>query len=65
MADASTPLAKWECQVCGFVYDETAGLPDEGLAPGTRWVDVPDTWGCPECGATKAEFEMVRIADAA
>jgi rubredoxin len=63
MADAS--LAKWECQVCGFVYDEAAGLPDEGLAPRTRWADVLDTWGCPECGATKGEFEMVRIADAA
>lgn len=58
-------LAKWQCQVCGFTYDEAAGLPDEGIAPGTRWADIPDTWGCPECGASKAEFEMVRIEDAA
>ena len=51
----------WMCLICGFVYDEAAGLPDEGLAAGTRWEDVPMNWTCPECGARKEDFEMVEI----
>ncbi len=47
------------CVVCGFVYDEEKGLPEEGLAPGTRWADVPETWQCPDCGTTKDDFEMI------
>jgi len=49
---------KWMCVVCGFVYDEADGLPDEGIAAGTRWEDVPDTSTCPDCGVTKSDFEM-------
>jgi rubredoxin len=51
----------WMCLICGWVYDEAAGLPDEGIAPGTRWDDVPMNWTCPECGARKDDFEMVEI----
>jgi rubredoxin len=51
----------WECQVCGWVYDEAQGAPEEGLAPGTRWADVPENWCCPDCGATKDLFEMQRL----
>jgi rubredoxin len=51
----------WMCLICGFVYDEEQGLPDEGIAPGTRWEDVPMNWTCPECGARKEDFEMVEI----
>jgi rubredoxin len=51
----------WMCVVCGFIYDEAKGLPEEGIAPGTRWEDIPDTWTCPDCGATKSDFEMVEI----
>jgi rubredoxin len=51
----------WMCLICGFVYDEAAGLPEEGIAPGTRWEDVPMNWTCPECGARKEDFEMVEI----
>jgi rubredoxin len=51
----------WMCLICGWVYDEAAGLPDEGIAPGTRWDDVPMNWTCPECGARKEDFEMVAI----
>jgi rubredoxin len=51
----------WMCLICGWVYDEAAGLPDEGIAPGTRWEDVPMNWTCPECGARKEDFEMVAI----
>lgn len=52
---------KWMCILCGFVYDEATGIPDEGIAPGTRWEDVPDGWTCPHCSATKADFEMVVV----
>ena len=48
----------WGCRLCGFVYDEAKGMPDEGVAPGTRWVDVPESWSCPDCSATKTEFDM-------
>lgn len=65
MVDTTTTNACWVCLICGFVYDEAAGLPEEGIAPGTRWEDVPADWICPECGAGKGEFEMVRIEDAA
>ena len=55
------PYRTYMCVVCGFVYDEAQGLPAEGLAPGTRWEDIPATWKCPECGANKDEFEMIEI----
>lgn len=51
----------WICLLCGFIYSEQAGLPDEGIAPGTRWEDVPITWRCPDCGIGKADFDMVEI----
>ena len=57
----ATPYRSWMCVVCGFIYDEAAGLPEEGIAPGTRWEDVPDTWTCPDCGVTKDDFEMVAL----
>lgn len=50
---------KWICLSCDFVYDEEAGLPEEGIAPGTRWEDIPDDWECPDCGEAKREFAMV------
>lgn len=52
---------RFMCVVCGFVYDEEAGLPEEGIEPGTRWGDIPDTWTCPDCGVTKGDFEMVEV----
>jgi rubredoxin len=51
----------WQCTVCGYVYDEAAGDPEHGLAPGTPWAAVPDDFECPECGVTKADFQMVEI----
>ena len=47
--------------LCAFIYDEAAGMPDEGIAPGTRWADVPEAWTCPDCSASKADFDMVQI----
>ena len=51
----------WMCLVCGLIYDEAAGWPDDGIVPGTLWADVPMSWACPECGARKEDFELVEI----
>ena len=47
--------------MCGYQYDEALGDPIHGLAPGTKWEDIPDDWCCPECGAMKSDFEMLEI----
>ena len=57
----TTEYKTWMCLICGWIYDEQAGLPDEGIAAGTRWEDVPMNWTCPECGARKEDFEMVEV----
>lgn len=49
-------MKQYECGLCGYVYDEAAGDPDNGVAPGTKWADVPAEWVCPLCGAGKEEF---------
>jgi rubredoxin len=48
---------KWECVICGFIYDESLGLPELGIKPGTRWEDVPEDFECPDCGINKADFD--------
>lgn len=58
----STDYKVWECIVCGIIYNEALGWPEEGLAPGTRWEDVPDTWLCPDCGVGKDDFEMAEVS---
>ncbi len=52
-------MSKWECIVCGLVYDEAKGWPDDGIAPGTKWEDVPEDWLCPDCGVGKEDFELI------
>ena len=54
MVDA--PYRKWQCMACDYIYDEELGDEEEGLAPGTRWEDIPDDWYCPDCGAEKEMF---------
>lgn len=54
-------LRKWQCIICGFVYDEAKGLPEEGIAPGTRWEDISAAWRCSDCGASKDDFELVEV----
>jgi len=49
------------CLICGWVYDEEIGRPEEGIPAGTRWEDVPESWVCPECGVGKQDFEMIEI----
>jgi len=52
---SAEPTKSWQCRTCGYIYDEAAGAPDEGLAPGTRWADIP------ECGTAKSDFDMVEV----
>ena len=56
-------MSSWQCLICGFIYDEALGDPDSGIEPGTKWEDIPTTWLCPGCGASKLEFEMQRIEE--
>ena len=50
-------MGKYQCTLCTYVYDPKQGDPDNGVAPGTAFADLPDDWVCPECGAEKTEFE--------
>lgn len=50
-------MDKYVCTVCGYVYDPAQGDPDNDVAPGTKFEDLPDEWACPVCGASKDEFE--------
>ena len=54
-------MKKFQCNICGFIYDESIGDPEHGIKAGTRWGDIPENWACPECGVDKADFEMVEI----
>ena len=49
---------KYICRACGLIYDETEGDPDSGIAPGTKFEDIPDDWVCPLCGVGKDDFEL-------
>jgi rubredoxin len=60
-AVTTTANKTWMCLICGWLYDEAAGAPEHGIAPGTLWADVPMNWTCPECGARKEDFEMVEL----
>ena len=50
-------MDKYVCQVCGYVYDPSAGDPENGIEPGTSFEYLPDDWTCPVCGASKDDFE--------
>ena len=54
---AGVPWEIFICRACGLLYDESKGDEDSGLAPGTRFADIPDDWACPLCGVTKSDFE--------
>ena len=49
---------KYICDVCGYVYDEVVGDPDNGIAPGTKWEEVDDDFLCPLCGVGKDQFSV-------
>lgn len=50
---------KYVCDICGYVYDEAVGDPDSGIAPGTKFEDIPEDWVCPLCGVSKEDFSPV------
>ena len=52
-------MDKWQCTVCGYVYDPEAGVPDDGIEPGTLFENLPGDWVCPICGAEKSEFRKL------
>jgi len=52
-------MKNYLCDVCGLIYNEEKGLPEEGIPAGTRWEDIPDDWICPDCGATKEAFILI------
>ncbi len=56
---ATVKAAKYQCKVCGYIYDPELGDPDGGIKPGTSFEELPASWVCPVCGATKSEFEKV------
>jgi len=49
-------MEKWECLACGYIYNPVVGDPDNGIAPGTAFEDIPGNWVCPECGVGKELF---------
>jgi Conserved protein/domain typically associated with flavoprotein oxygenases, DIM6/NTAB family len=57
VAQSASGAARYVCTVCGYVYDPAKGDPDGGIAPGTKFEDIPDSWVCPVCGADKSKFE--------
>ncbi len=60
-AASADDFKQWVCVICGWIYDEAAGLPEEGIAPGTRWADVPADWRCPLCDVGKEDFALVEF----
>jgi rubredoxin len=52
-------MKKYQCIVCGYVYDPVEGDPDSGIEPGTAFEDIPEDWECPICGVTKEDFELL------
>lgn len=50
-------MAKYVCGACGFEYDEQVGIPERGIAPGTKFEDLPEDFDCPRCGVGKELFE--------
>ena len=56
-------MAKYVCELCGYVYDEEAGDPDNDIDPGTLWDELPDDFACPLCGEAKEDFEELEDED--
>ena len=57
---APEPYKTFQCGTCGFIYDEAPGLSEDGIAPRTRWEDIPEDWTCPDCGAAKSGYQCNR-----
>lgn len=53
-------MDKWECTICGYIYDESIGDETHGVPPGTPFERLPSVWVCPVCGATKDQFVKMK-----
>lgn len=60
---SNATMKKWLCVICGLIYDEAKGWPSDGIAPGTRWEDVPQDWVCPDCFVGKSDFQMIEVTE--
>jgi len=49
-------MDKWECTVCGYVYNPEIGDPTQNIPAGTAFEQLPEKWNCPACGAPKNQF---------
>ena len=54
-------MDKYVCDLCGYIYDPAEGDPDNGVAPGTPWEQVPADWVCPLCGVGKDQFSKQKV----
>lgn len=52
-------MAKYKCMMCGYVYDEAKGDPDNGIPAGTKWEDLPSNYACPVCASPKGQFKKI------
>ena len=53
-------MKKYKCTVCDYIYDPEVGDSDGGIAPGTAFEQIPDSWVCPICGVDKSQFELIQ-----
>lgn len=60
-SSSASEFKQWVCVICGWIYDEEAGCPEEGLAPGTRFAEIPADWRCPLCDVGKEDFAVVEF----
>lgn len=54
-----TDTSKYQCNLCGYMYDPAEGDPNSDVPPGTSFTELPDGWRCPLCGAEKSEFTKI------
>jgi len=54
-------MKSYMCVICGYIYNEADGNPEDGISAGTKWEDIPANWKCPECGVGKDDFELIEI----
>lgn len=55
-------MQKYQCAICGHIYDSAVGDPDSDIPPGTAFEDLPEDWSCPVCGAKKSQFAPLQQA---
>lgn len=53
-------MSKYICEICKYIYDPALGDPEDDIAPGASFADLPDDWVCPVCGAGKDDFSAIK-----